>query len=126
MIRRASIRIVMRCLPASSAASSTTKARSVSAQPRASRPVTSRTAVITKNAAVKNPTNPMNTSSVSRGSRCDSLLITRIPRIWAQPFTPPAVSPATMRRWKTSTSTTSGIVTITPAAMTAVYGSWCG
>ena len=36
-----------------------------------------------------------------------------------QPFTPPAVSPATMRRWKTSTITTKGTVTNVPAAITA-------
>lgn len=34
-------------------------------------------------------------------------------------FTPPAVSPATIRRWNTSTKITSGMVTIAPAAMIA-------
>ncbi|TDO36407.1 hypothetical protein EV643_120139 [Kribbella sp. VKM Ac-2527] len=32
-------------------------------------------------------------------------------------FTPPAVRPATMRRWKSSTAITSGMVTMTPAAI---------
>ena len=38
-------------------------------------------------------------------------------------FTPPAVSPETMRRWKTSTITTSGTVTSAPAAIVAAYGN---
>ena len=37
-------------------------------------------------------------------------------------FTPPAVKPATMRRWKTSTAMRSGTVTITPAAIMVPYG----
>ena len=37
-------------------------------------------------------------------------------------FTPPAVRPATIRRWKISTATRSGTVTITPAAMIVPYG----
>jgi hypothetical protein len=37
-------------------------------------------------------------------------------------FTPPAVKPATMRRWKISTAMRSGTVTITPAAMMVPYG----
>ena len=41
----------------------------------------------------------------------------------AQPLTAPAVRPATMRRWKTSTSTTSGSVTMTEAAMMLPHGS---
>lgn len=32
-------------------------------------------------------------------------------------FTPPAVRPATIRRWNSSTAITSGIVTTTPAAI---------
>src|SRR4051812_42968761 len=39
-----------------------------------------------------------------------------------QPFTPPAVRPETIRRWKISTSTTSGTVTITEAAMMLPQG----
>ena len=39
------------------------------------------------------------------------------------PFTAPAVSPATMRRWKTRTSAMTGMVTITDAAMIAPQGS---
>src|SRR3954463_11556976 len=41
-----------------------------------------------------------------------------------QPLTAPAVSPATMRRWNTSTRMTTGIVTTTEAAMMAVTGDW--
>src|SRR5262249_52694012 len=41
-----------------------------------------------------------------------------------QPFTAPAVSPATIRRWKSSTRTTTGIVTTTEAAAMAVTGDW--
>src|SRR4029453_5394383 len=41
-----------------------------------------------------------------------------------QPFTPPPVSPATIRRWKRRTMTTTGIVTTTDAAAIAVTGDW--
>src|SRR5262245_17345599 len=41
-----------------------------------------------------------------------------------QPFTAPAVRPATMRRWNTSTKMTTGMVTTTEAAMIAVTGDW--
>src|SRR3954469_4132179 len=41
----------------------------------------------------------------------------------SQPFTAPLVSPATMRRWKMSTSTTTGMVTITAAAAIDPVGS---
>ena len=37
-------------------------------------------------------------------------------------MTPPAVRPATIRRWKISTAISSGTVTITPAAMMVPYG----
>jgi len=40
-----------------------------------------------------------------------------------QPFTAPAVRPETMRRWKISTSPTTGMVTITEAAMMLPQGS---
>src|SRR4029453_11060455 len=40
------------------------------------------------------------------------------------PFTAPAVRPATMRRWKSSTRTTTGIVTTTEAAAIAGTGDW--
>ncbi len=38
-------------------------------------------------------------------------------------MTAPAVSPETIRRWKITTSTTSGTVTITEAAMIGPHGS---
>src|SRR3712207_7545282 len=41
-----------------------------------------------------------------------------------QPLTAPLVRPATMRRWKMSTRTTTGMVTITAAAAMAPVGSW--
>src|SRR3954452_14426705 len=41
-----------------------------------------------------------------------------------QPLTAPAVRPATILRWKTSTRITTGIVTTTEAAMIAVIGDW--
>jgi len=41
-------------------------------------------------------------------------------------LTAPAVSPATICRWKISTMMTRGIVTIVAAAMMDVYGSSCG
>jgi len=37
-------------------------------------------------------------------------------------FTPPAVRPATIRRWKNSTRMSSGMVVMTPAAMIEPYG----
>ena len=43
---------------------------------------------------------------------------------FGQPLTAPAVSPATIRRWNTSTMITTGIVTTTDAAMIAVIGDW--
>src|SRR4051794_35220802 len=48
------------------------------------------------------------------------------PSVVDQPFTPPAVRPDTIRRWKISTRMISGTVTTAPAAMVAVYGTWCG
>src|SRR5262249_57629522 len=39
------------------------------------------------------------------------------------PFTAPAVSPETIRRWNTRTGTTSGTVTISDAAMMLAHGS---
>src|SRR5215218_6744472 len=42
----------------------------------------------------------------------------------AQPFTAPAVRPATMRRWNRRTSTTTGTVTTTAAAEMAAAGRW--
>src|SRR3954454_13743323 len=41
-----------------------------------------------------------------------------------QPLTAPKVRPATIRRWKTSTMMTMGMVTTTEAAMIAVMGDW--
>src|SRR6185436_3152005 len=41
-----------------------------------------------------------------------------------QPLTAPAVSPATMRRWKARTRMMMGMVTTTEAAMMAVIGDW--
>src|SRR5215213_588486 len=41
----------------------------------------------------------------------------------SQPFTAPLVRPATMRRWKSRTSATTGIVTITAAAAMDPVGS---
>ena len=38
-------------------------------------------------------------------------------------FTPPAVRPEMIRRWKINTMITSGIATIVPAAMMAAYGT---
>src|SRR5436190_19131952 len=46
----------------------------------------------------------------------------RVHRHGGQPLTPPAVRPATMRRCRIRTRMTSGMVTIVPAAMIAVYG----
>src|SRR5918998_4784599 len=46
-------------------------------------------------------------------------------RIWLvvqRYFTPPAVRPATIRRWKINTAISNGTVTITPAAMMVPYG----
>src|SRR5437762_4043458 len=46
------------------------------------------------------------------------------------PFTAPAVRPATIRRWKTKTSTISGILAMMPAAMISPNGTcwenWAG
>src|SRR5947208_5094019 len=41
-----------------------------------------------------------------------------------QPLTAPEVRPATMRRWNRSTSTTTGMVTMTAAAEMAAAGRW--
>ena len=40
-----------------------------------------------------------------------------------QPLTPPAVRPATILRWNSSTMMISGTVTTVPAAIVAVYSS---
>src|SRR5919205_1165250 len=53
----------------------------------------------------------------------------RLPVLWCcslHHLTAPAVRPATILRWNTSTRMTSGMVTMVPAAMMAVYGIWFG
>ncbi len=67
--------------------------------------------------------------SMPRPAACPNEIAGRRRTVWCPPppgrapyLTPPAVSPAMMRRWKTSTAMTSGTVTRTPAAICVPYG----
>src|SRR5215204_1015479 len=62
-------------------------------------------------------------SSSPRVGRSDGVGSAQVGWGEGQPLTAPLVRPATMRRWKMSTSTTTGIVTITAAAAMEPVGS---
>ncbi len=98
------------------------------AHSRAGCPVTSIQTVTARTTRAQKPKNPMIRSKSSplrcreAGACSPEPFCLRLPNY----FTAPAVSPATILRWNTSTRITSGMVTTVPAAMTAVYGSWWG
>ncbi|SEE97201.1 hypothetical protein SAMN04489740_3430 [Arthrobacter alpinus] len=98
-----------------------------SAQISAGSPVSSSQSVTPKSTTAQNPRNPM---MMSKSSPLFCLLVGMCRAFGSSDcfpamrpmayFTAPAVSPATILRWKISTRITSGMVTTVPAAMTAV------
>ena len=100
-----------------SEASTTRKKTRTSASRIAAFPFSSGTTVLAKAMTVKKPVKPIAPPAAAAGDR---VVGERHAEHRPQPFTPPAVRPETICRWKTSTRMTSGMVTMVPAAMMAV------